>query len=110
MSSWKDEAAVNVITRTMRVQLIKTLDIEKGSTMMKNMAKQFNANDIDYICCSPSAFARARRFIDVLSDRMTTELFSIFVHTLDDWVLQEEILQAYTLQGGDIKKLTPEFQ
>ena len=93
--------AVHVITRTKRIYLLNELDVSKSSYLIHEMKDCFSSYEINSICSHASRLARVKTFLDVLSRKLTTEMFINFLIALGDSPeVRREILEAYEAEGG----------
>ena len=104
--SWKDEAAIAVITKTMRIKLLKTLNIDGDSILLKKMKHLFAFWEIEIICSKETRLVRVKKFIELLTSKMTTRLFMTFIDSLDDKNLANELLETYMKEGACIAQST----
>ena len=100
--TWKDKAAITVITTTARIKLLKTLNVDANSILLKKMKYLFAFWEIDMICSKETRLARVKKFLDLLTSKMTTSLFMKFINSLDEEDFSRELLEAYAKEGGYI--------
>ena len=97
--NWRDDAAVNVILFSKRVEILNQIDVHRDSYIMSFFTDILNKFEIDYICSASLPAARTKRFIETLCMKMTTDLFITFLMSLDDHPqLRKEIHEAYMKQ------------
>ena len=101
---WRDEAAITVMTTTLRMKLLKTLEIGYNSVLLRKVRHLFAWWEIDLMCSKQTRFARAKLFIDILTSKMTTSTFMTFINALDNAILHSELLQAYVEECNCVTK------
>ena len=98
MKDWK---AIKVMSETRRMYLLKNLDVQRDSYLISHMKHRLNSDEIDRVCSPPTQLSRAKAFIDLLTRKLTTELFINFLIALGDSPhVREEIVLAYRAEGG----------
>ena len=102
--SWRDEAAITVMKTTLRMKLLKTLEIGYNSVLLRKVRHLFAWWEIDLMCSKQTRFARAKLFIDILTSKMTTSTFMTFINALDNAILHSELLQAYVEECNCVTK------
>ena len=98
--TWKDKAAINVMTTTARIKLLKTLNVDDDSILLKKMEHLFAFWEIEVISSKETRLARVKKFIELMTSRMTTKLFMSFIDSLDDKNLAKELLEIYVKEDA----------
>ena len=108
--SWRDEAAVAVVTKSKRMALLRTLKIGPGSPLLDKMKKAGIVNrwDLENILSSPLELKRTKAFMECLAARLTTKTFYDLVNSSPLDAMKDDILAAYVSAGGDVAQLALE--
>ena len=89
------------MSETRRMYLLMNLDVQYDSYLISRMKRWLNSDEIDHVCSPSTQLSRAKAFIDLLTRKLTTELFTNFLIALGDSPhVREEISLAYKAEGG----------
>ena len=89
------------MTETRRMYLLRNLDVHYDSCLITQMKHWLNSYEIDHVCSPPTRIGRAKAFIDLLSRKLTNNLFINFLIGLGDKPrVRQEIFLAYRAEGG----------
>lgn len=99
----KDAAALCVMQRVMRMDLLKELNLEREGPLVKAMRHIFTRDDWNSILSNTTNLSRAKTFVDLLCARLTSKVFYTFVNALTfNSPLKERVVTAYEKAGGQI--------
>ena len=96
--SWRDKSACNVITKTLRMKLLRSIDINYDSCLISELKPYLTQCEIENICNKVNRLSRVKTFLDTITRIMTTEVFLVFVKSLKDTKLESELLEAYVAE------------
>ena len=96
--SWRDKSACNAISKTLRMKLLRSIDINYDSCLISELKPYLTQCEIENICNKVNRVSRVKTFIDTITAKMTTEVFLLFVKSLKDTKLESEVLEAYVAE------------
>ena len=107
--SLRDDIAIDVISGAMRMKLLTNLHMNEESSFFLNMEYLFSRIERQLIFSKRCPSDRAKTFLDFLSIRLTSKVFTVFLSALDE-SLRAELIEAYNRASDNQKVVEQLFQ